>query len=134
MLINLFTFAEDNNILMKLIQKVFTLPKDKYYEKHLAIINPLLPFQMTEKEIEVIAAFLEVESELGKYTFSSIGRKQVRVKLKLSNGGLSNYLRELKLKNFILEDKDSNLSILDILKPEDSLQGYQIKLIKSKDS
>lgn len=116
---------------MKVIQKVFKLPKSEYYKKHLAIINPLLPVQMTDKEVEVIAAFLDVESELGKYTFSSLGRKKIREKLKLSHGGLSNYIRELKNKSFLVKDKDGELTILDILRVEPGVQGYQIKLINN---
>lgn len=118
---------------MKIITKSLSLSKDKYFEKHLAIINPLLPEQMTNKEIEVIAAFLTLEGELGKHIFSTTGRKLVRDKLQLSNGGLSNYIKALKIKNFILEDNNGELFILDILKPERALQGYQFKLKLTED-
>ena len=117
---------------MKLIQMAFTLTGVEYYKKHLAIINPLLPIQMTNKEIEVIATFLEVESELGIYTFSSIGRKKIRSKLNLSHGGLSNYIRDLKLKDFLVEDSGGDLSIQPILKAEPESQYYQIKLLNKK--
>lgn len=110
---------------------VFTLEGTDYYKKHLAIINPLLPVQMTNKEIEVIATFLEVESELGIYTFSSIGRKKIRSKLNLSHGGLSNYIRDLKLKEFLIET-DGELSVQPILKAEPGAQFYQIKIINKK--
>ena len=114
---------------MKIIEKSLVLPKDKFFEKHLAIINPLLPVQLTYKEIEVISSFLTVEAEIGKrFTFSNIGRKEVKKKLDLSNGGLSNYIRALKEKKIILEDENKELYILDILKPTGKTQGYQIKL------
>ncbi len=51
---------------MKIIEKSLILPKDKFFEKHLAIINPLLPIQLTYKEIQVISTFLTVEAEIGK--------------------------------------------------------------------
>ena len=47
--------------------------------------------------------------------------------LNLSHGGLGNYIRILKDKGFLLE-KDDELSILEILKPEKDIQGYQFKL------
>ena len=112
---------------MKIISKSLDLSREEYFKKHLLIINPLLPVQLTDKEAEVIAAFMTIEAELGKFTFDTTGRKEVRKMLNLSHGGLGNYIRILKDKGFLLE-KDNELSILEILKPEKDIQGYQFKL------
>ena len=47
---------------MKIISKSLDLSREEYFKKHLLIINPLLPVQLTDKEAEVIAAFMTIES------------------------------------------------------------------------
>ena len=39
---------------MKIISKSISLDSYNYHKKHLYIINPMLPIQMTDKEIEVL--------------------------------------------------------------------------------
>lgn len=113
---------------MKIIEKSLSLPKDKYFEKHLSIINPLLPIQLTNKEIEIIASFLSVETEIGSENiFSTLGKEKVRNSLKLSHAGLSNYIKNLKEKK-VITGTDNNLKIIDVLRPNDKIQGYRIKL------
>ena len=114
---------------MSIIQKVLKLSKEEFYKKHLLIINHLLPVQMTKKEAEVLAAFISLEGDLAKDPFSTTGRKIVRDRLKIQPGGLGNYLEQLKIKKFILEDKETkNLTILPILRPNPNNQIYQFKL------
>ena len=112
---------------MKIISKSLDLSREEYFKKHLLIINPLLPVQLTDKEAEVIAAFMTIEYELGKFTFDTTSNEEVRKMLNLSHGGLGNYIRILQDKGFLLEENDE-LSILEILKPEKDIQGYQFKL------
>jgi len=112
---------------MKIIRKALSLNKEDYYKKHLFIINHILPVQMTPKEVEVLASFMALEGDIAKEPFCTSGRKIVREKLKISPGGMGNYLEQLKGKGFII-DKDRRLTILPILIPEKSEQGYQFKL------
>ena len=114
---------------MSIIQKVLKLSKEEFYKKHLLIINHLLPVQMTKKEAEVLAAFISLEGDLAKDPFSTTGRKIVRERLKIQPGGLGNYLEQLKIKGFIIENKETkNLTILPILRPNANNQIYQFKL------
>lgn len=114
---------------MKIIKKSLTLNKFEYYKKHLALINVLLPVQLTNKEVEVLSCFMSLEGDLEKDPFSTTGRKIVKERLNLSYGGLGNYLDQLKSKNFILENKETGkLYILPILIPDKKVQLYQFKI------
>lgn len=113
---------------MAIVKKRLKLSKEKYYEKHLLIINHLLPIQMTPKEAEVLSAFMSLEGDIMKDPFGTSGRKIVRQRLKISAGGLGNYLRDLKEKEFILTGEDGSLYIFPLLIPDKKMQGYQFKL------
>ncbi len=112
---------------MKVIKKVLRLNRADYYEKHLLIINHILPKQMTPKEATVLAAFMSLTGDLAEDPFCTTGRKIVRERLGISPGGLGNYLDQLKSKDFILEE-EGKLVILPILIPEKDEQFYQFKL------
>ena len=113
---------------MNIIKKNINLSKQEYYKKHLLIINYILPVQMPPKEAEVLAAFMSLEGDIANDPFGTSGRKIVKNKLKISLGGLGNYLDQLKKKKFILQDKNKNLKILPILIPNKKEQLYQFKL------
>lgn len=112
---------------MNIIKKALKLSRREYYQKHLFLINHILPIQMTPKETEVLAAFMSLEGDIAEDPFGTSGRKMVRRKMGISAGGLGNYLDTLKSKRFIIGEKN-DLSILPILIPEDKEQGYQFKL------
>lgn len=114
---------------MKIIRKILSLNREEYFKKHLYIINHLLPVQMTNKEVEVLAAFISLEGDIAKDPFGTSGRKIVREKVKVSPGGLGNYLDQLKTKGFILE-KEGVLAVLPTLCPEREEQFYQFVLKK----
>ena len=59
---------------MAIIRKALKLKKEEYFKKHLLIINHILPVQMTNKEAEVLAAFMSLAGELANYLFSTSGR------------------------------------------------------------
>lgn len=104
------------------------LSKEEYYKKHLLIINPLLPEQVTPKEAEVLGAFMSLEGDIAKDPFGTTGRKQVKEKLGLSPGGLGNHLRVLKEKQFIIE-VDGRLQLIPQLIPGRTEQLYEFKLM-----
>lgn len=107
--------------------------KYEYLLKHLMIINAILPVQMTNKEMEVIAAFINEEDSLGKDVFSTLGRKRVMTLLSLKPGGLSNYLNQLKEKGFIKE-VNKELKIIDLVKPLSNSKTYKFKIVYNNDS
>lgn len=114
---------------MSIIKKALKLKKEEFYKKHLLIINHILPIQMTNKEAEVLAAFISLEGDIAKDPFSTSGRKIVRERLNIKPGGLGNYLEQLKSKGFIVLNKENNsLQVIPILIPSKEQQLYQFKL------
>ena len=113
---------------MNIIRKALKLKKEEFYKKHLLIINHILPVQMTNKEAEVLAAFISLEGDIAKDPFSTSGRKIVRERLNIQPGGLGNYLDAFKKKQFVLENNDKELRIIPILIPSKLEQFYQFKL------
>ena len=112
---------------MAIIRKALKLKKEDYFKKHLLIINHILPVQMTNKEAEVLAAFMSLEGDIANDPFGTSGRKIVKERVNISSGGLGNYLDQLKSKKFIYEE-EGKLKILSILIPEKKVQEYQFKL------
>ena len=101
-----------------------------YYKKHLEILNPFLPVQLTPKRLEVLAAFMCLkESE----RFGTTARKMVRKELNLTHGGLGNYLKYFIQEKFIYvpEGKD-NYEVREWLFPDPTVQGYQFKITKNQ--
>jgi len=117
---------------MKLIKKTYKTNNDKYYELHLKIINAILPVSLTEKEIKVLAKFMSLDKNIIKEdVFNVIARKKVKDALSLSNGGLSNYLKSMIKKGFLLKNEiTKKIIIRDFLLPEDNEQYYKFKIIK----
>jgi len=116
---------------MEIITKQLTLDTHSYYVKHISIVNVFLPKKLTPKEIEVLASFMSLEGDIARDRFGTSARKMVKEELKLSSGGLGNYLRDLKLSGFI-SNVNGKLSILPILYPENKMQGYMFKLYKDR--
>lgn len=119
--------------MIKPIQKALDgLSSHEYYVKHLEILNPILPVQLTNKEIEVLAGFMSLKGDLvSTDRFGTQARKTIREKLQMSPGGLGNHLKELKRKSAIYES-DSVLKIRDFLIPNPNVQGYQFKIIRDE--
>lgn len=89
--------------------------------------------QLAPMEIIVLANFMFIDSEIARVDrFHREVRKEVKRKLELSNGGLSNYLRSFKEKEFIKEGINGVLYIKEYLFPENEKQFYQYKLLKEK--
>lgn len=115
---------------MKIIQRSLNLGKVDYHIKHLSILNILIPINLTDKEIEVLATFMSLDKELiDEDMFNSVSRKKVMSKLKLSPGGLSNYIRFMLDKKVLFKTETGKLKIREYLLPENKAQGYQIKVI-----
>lgn len=114
------------------IVKVLNLSRKEYFETHLAIINPLLPTQMTKSEIVVLAKFISLTGDIANDRFGTSARKIVMQDLGLSSGGLGNYLKAFKDKDLIYM-KENTIEILPILFPKDNkIQEYMFRLIANE--
>jgi hypothetical protein len=114
---------------MKIIIKALNLDLHNYYVTHLNILNAIFPVKLTPKEIEVLAVFISFEGDLAELRFSTTGRKIVKQRLNISDGGLGNYINSLKEKRFIREGTNG-LYIIPLVFPESKEQSYQFKLTK----
>lgn len=117
---------------MKIIQQGFNLSNEQYYVMHLQIINSILPAKLTDKELEVLAAFMALDkSIIEEGHFNPIARKKVMKKLELIPAGLSNHLASMIKKGFLIKNSISNaITIKQFLLPEEDGQGYQFKIMK----
>ena len=116
---------------MEVIKKILNLNEDDYFKTHLSIINPMLPKQLTPKEIEVLGAFMALKGEVAQVDrFGTTCRKIVKTKLNLSDGGLGNYIKALKDKGFILSNTEGIMYIPKVLFANKDSQGYMFKIIK----
>lgn len=116
---------------MPIIKKLLKLPKAKYFEVHLSLINCVLPKKLTPMEIKVMAAFMGLEGDIAQHRFGPTARKMVMSTINpekpLSPAGLSNYIGQLTEKGFLIEKGDI-IEILPILIPETTEQIYSFKL------
>jgi hypothetical protein len=108
------------------------LKKEDYYITHLRIVNALLPAKLTEKELEVLSSFMSLDENVTEENhFNVLARKKVRIRLNLSQAGLSNHLKAMITKKFLLKNEKTNLiSIQPFLLPEKFTQSYKLKVIK----
>jgi len=119
---------------MEILRKRLTLPKNKYYTTHLAIMNVFLPVKMTPKEIEVLANFMSLEGDIAEDRFGTSARKIVMQEMKIKPGGLGNYFDSLKKKGFLIEEPKKNFKIFPMLYPNPDTQNYQFQLLKQDSS
>ena len=112
---------------MEVITKTLRLEKIEYYITHLSIVNCVLPVKLTPKEIEVLAWFMSFDGDMAKDRFGTKAKKTVRIAMTLTHQGLSNYMRSLADKKFLLE-RDGKMEILPILHPNKDKQKYMLTL------
>lgn len=106
---------------MRKVSKVVTLSGNTYYKVHLQLINPVLPVKLSDKELDVLSYFLMFGD------LSRESRKVVREKLGMSFGSLTNHIRHLKEKGFILGNDELNSLIV----PDGKSQEYVFKLVNN---
>lgn len=114
---------------MKIISKQVRLENQEYYKIHLNIINAFLPIKLTQRELEVLSLFMSFRGDLAEQRFGSTAKSIVRKKLNISSPNLSNYLKSLIDKGFIVKKTVNEYDILPILQPENTEQMYNFKLI-----
>ena len=118
---------------METFKKVLKLKEVDYFQKHLEIVNSMLPVKMTPKEIEVLSNFISLKGEIAEEDrFGTTCRKIVKSRMNLKDGGLGNFLKSLKTKGFIKEDENGKLKILPFLFANSNTQVYMIKIVKDE--
>lgn len=122
---------------MQVITTALKVGKYDYYVKHLEILNIILPEdkfpeKLTNKEIEVLAAFMSQDKSLiEEDMFNGVVRKKVMDKLNLKPGGLGNHLKSMIGKEYLTKsDITKKITLKKILNPENNHQGYRLKLVK----
>lgn len=123
---------------MQVITKALKVDKKGYYEKHLLILNVLLPDEqfpekLKPKEIEVLAAFMSQDKNIIEDDmFNVLARKKVMQALNMKPGGLGNHLKSMLQKNYLdRHPVTKKISAKSYLFPVDNGQGYRVKLIKT---
>ena len=117
---------------MKIITKSINVDNYSYYRKHLEILNVLLPVKLSQKEVEVLAAFMSQDIKLIEDSmFNIITRKNVMSQLKMQPGGLGNHLKTMIEKGYLIKNKITNeIKVKEYLLPEKNNQGYRLRLNK----
>lgn len=120
---------------MKVIQKQIKRNTFEYFLVHIKLTNVFMNSLMSEKEMEVLAATLSLDSKIiGVEPYNSFARKKIREKLKMSPAGLSNHLKSLTDKGVLIRDEiTGRINIKEFIIPDLEWQGYQFKIIKIKD-
>lgn len=119
---------------MKVSKKKIITEGLDYYIQNLNLINTLLGIGMTEKEIAIVAHFLNLPYNVKLEGFlDTYSKKLIRENLNLSNAGLSNYIKNLTMKKVLDRDEETGrVSINPQVIPEEGWQGYQIKIENSE--
>lgn len=116
--------------IMTELVKVFKLKDRHYYTKHLELVNVILENKMTPREMEVLGAFMSIDG--GQLTeadrFCTSARKIVKEQLNLKDGGLGNFLKTLKEKKIIFEDKGVLMIPKALFPSNDKEQTYRFIL------
>ena len=118
---------------MVLINEI-KVDREKYFIMHLNILNATIQIEskrLVNKEIEVLAAFMSLDKNITKDDMSnSLARNMVKESLdNMSAGGLSNHLRTLIAKGYLVKDDITNkITMIPAIIPDEPIQHYQIKL------
>lgn len=97
---------------MKRVKKE-RLNKKEFIPKYLKLINVILPLPLTNKELEILSAFMELEGDLVENDrFGTQARSYVREKFGFkTHSNLDNYIKYFKNKGVIFSDRNGKLQI-----------------------
>lgn len=80
----------------------------EFYPKYLQLVNVILPKPLTNKEIEILTAFMELRGDIEEDRFGTQARKIVRERFGFKkHSNLDNYIKYFKNKGIILVDEVS---------------------------
>lgn len=109
--------------------KTLKLNRLEYYITHLKIINSIVAFELTDKEIHILSHFLSMEGDIRNDLFGTTSRKLVREQCNITLSGLTNYLNSLQIKKCVIRDNDNRLRLHPILNIDSTEHTYTLKLI-----
>ncbi len=116
-----------------IIRKKMSFNRLEYFKKYIEIVSIILNVPLVEMEINVLASFLSLDKGITEdYMFNTVARKKVMESLKLSPGGLSNYIRSLISKGYLLKSEiNDSIKIRSGLFLKNDLQDFQIRLVNN---
>lgn len=111
-----------------LIKTITVSDQKELYIRHFQILNAILPVKLTDMQMQVLAEFM---LEPVEYRFGTDARRKVSARLKLSRAGMSNYLKELALKGFLVKSTGTNKYAINetILPVSEDSCAYAFKLV-----
>ena len=97
-----------------------------FYPKYLRLVNVILPKPLTNKEIEILTAFMELKGDIEEDRFGTQARKLVRDRFGFKkHSNLDNYIKYFKNKGIIVSNGTGKLEInkrLDIPRNEKEIE------------
>lgn len=116
--------------------KKLSLNKKDYLTQHFRLLNAVLPDPIGGKEIETLVNFLLLEVD-DRFRFDSRQRRKVREVMGLTPSGISNYIRSLFNKSFLVhvkeEDGRGTYRLNPKFRPDTSQQLYVFMLESTPD-
>lgn len=109
---------------MKPLQKTLNVETIQYYRTHVALVNVLSGSNLTDREIDLLAFFVQNGG------INSESRNQAEETLGFSQSNISNYLRTLKEKGVVI--KKGKYMIAASFYPSPDKQHYTIILNENK--
>ena len=82
-----------------------------FYPKYLKLINVILPHPLTQKEIEVLSAFMELKGDLVESNrFGTEARRLIRNKFGFkTHSNIDNYIKYFKTKGILVKNQQTGL-------------------------
>jgi hypothetical protein len=82
-----------------------------FYPKYLKLINVILPHPLTQKEIEVLSAFMELKGDLVESNrFGTEARRLIRNKFGFkTHSNIDNYIKYFKTKGILVKNDQTGL-------------------------
>ena len=82
-----------------------------FYPKYLKLINVILPQPLTQKEIEVVSAFMELKGDLVESNrFGTEARRLIRNKFGFkTHSNIDNYIKYFKTKGILVKNDQTGL-------------------------
>ena len=91
------------------------ISRKNFYPQYLKLINVILPEPLTQKEIDILSAFMELEGDIANNDrFGTQARRLVRERFMFkSNSNLDNYIKYFKRKGVLYIDDSGILQVVD---------------------
>lgn len=115
---------------MKKVSKTLALGGIKYYQAHLRIASSVMPVTPTNRELDILAAFLQHVSEGAVITREA--RKAAIEDLGISESNLANFVKRMATRKLIvpfLDGDQKKYRVHPVLVPDPESQEYSFKIV-----